>query len=192
MDETALNAKRWVYASFFNRMKRQVAQNWDPQTVWRRNDPSGSKNGFKTRITEVRVTLSAKGDLSKVVVDRAVGRAGARRRGRAFVPCRGAVFRIRPTGSRPRTATSRSRSRFHFEIGGAAHVVARDPAITRVKRVMAAVASLALVLITLQPILREPGDPTADDFSAVDLPDVRELAAARAHAELRARRDQVR
>src|SRR5262249_40297401 len=41
-DETALNAKRWVYASFFNRLKRQVAQNWDPQTVWRRVDPQGT------------------------------------------------------------------------------------------------------------------------------------------------------
>lgn len=67
-DETALSAKRWVYASFFNRLKRQVAQNWDPATVWRRSDPSGQVYGFKTRITEVRVTLGAKGDLQKIVV----------------------------------------------------------------------------------------------------------------------------
>ena len=67
-DETALNSRRWVYASFFNRLKRQVAQNWDPQTVWRRSDPDGSHYGFKTRVTEVRVSLSAKGDLSKIVV----------------------------------------------------------------------------------------------------------------------------
>jgi len=67
-DETALNAKRWVYASFFNRLKRQVAQNWDPQTVWRRSDPTGTHHGFKTRITEVRVTLSNKGELNRIVV----------------------------------------------------------------------------------------------------------------------------
>ncbi len=67
-DETALSAKRWVYATFFNRLKRQVAQNWDPATVWRRTDPDGNKNGFKTRVTEVRVSLNAKGDLSKIVV----------------------------------------------------------------------------------------------------------------------------
>jgi TonB family protein len=67
-DETALSAKRWVYATFFNRLKRQVAQNWDPATVWRRTDPDGNKNGFKTRVTEVRVTLGAKGDLTKIVV----------------------------------------------------------------------------------------------------------------------------
>ncbi len=67
-DETALSAKRWVYASFFNRLKRQVAQNWDPATVWRRNDPNGTVNGFKTRVTEVRVSLAANGSLAKVVV----------------------------------------------------------------------------------------------------------------------------
>lgn len=67
-DETALSAKRWVYATFFNRLKRQVAQSWDPATVWRRTDPDGNKNGFKTRVTEVRVTLSAKGELAKIVV----------------------------------------------------------------------------------------------------------------------------
>jgi hypothetical protein len=67
-DETALSAKRWIYASFFNRMKRQVAQNWDPATVWRRSDPTGQVYGFKTRVTEVRVSLSQTGALSKIVV----------------------------------------------------------------------------------------------------------------------------
>ena len=67
-DETALTAKRWVYASFFNRLKRQVAQNWDPASVWRRSDPTGQVYGYKTRITEVRVSLSNSGALSKIVV----------------------------------------------------------------------------------------------------------------------------
>jgi len=67
-NETALSAKRWVYASFFNRLKRQVAQNWNPAQVWRRTDPNGTVNGFKTRVTEVRVSLAANGSLSKVVV----------------------------------------------------------------------------------------------------------------------------
>ncbi|MEJ7597401.1 MAG: TonB family protein [Kofleriaceae bacterium] len=67
-DETALSSKRWVYASFFNRLKRQVAQNWDPQTVWRRSDPNGTKHGFKSRITEVRVSLAPNGQMSKISV----------------------------------------------------------------------------------------------------------------------------
>jgi len=67
-DETALNSKRWIYASFFNRMKRQVAQNWDPASVWHRDDPTGQVYGFKTRVTEVRVSLSTTGSLAKIVV----------------------------------------------------------------------------------------------------------------------------
>src|SRR5262249_44605365 len=67
-DETALSSKRWIYASFFNRLKRQVAQNWDPATVWRRSDPNGTVYGFKTRVTEVRVAMSKRGELTKIVV----------------------------------------------------------------------------------------------------------------------------
>jgi TonB family protein len=67
-DETSLSARKFIYASFFNRLKRSVAQNWDPATVWRRSDPNGTVHGFKTRITEVRVSLSPKGDLTKIVV----------------------------------------------------------------------------------------------------------------------------
>lgn len=72
-DETALTAKRWVHASFFNRLKRSVAQNWDPASVWRRRDPSGQVYGFKTRVTEVRVALNARGDLTKIVVTQPSG-----------------------------------------------------------------------------------------------------------------------
>jgi len=72
-DETALNAKRWVHASFFNRLKRQVAQNWDPASVWRRRDPNGQVFGFKTRVTEVRVALTTKGELAKIVVSTPCG-----------------------------------------------------------------------------------------------------------------------
>jgi TonB family protein len=67
-DETSLNSKRWVYASFFNRLKRQVAQNWDPITVWRHKDPTGVVYGTKTRVTEVRVSLSRRGEIEKILV----------------------------------------------------------------------------------------------------------------------------
>ena len=67
-DETALTAKRWVYASFFNRLKRQVAQNWDPAGVWRATDPTGKVYGSKTRVTEVRVSLSNTGAIANIVV----------------------------------------------------------------------------------------------------------------------------
>ena len=67
-DETAFNSKKSIAAGFFNRLKRSVAQNWDPASVWRRVDPTGNVNGFKTRVTEVRVTLTPAGELQKIVV----------------------------------------------------------------------------------------------------------------------------
>jgi TonB family protein len=72
-DETALNAKRWIHASFFNRLKRSVAHNWDPASVWRRRDPNGQVYGFKTRVTEVRVSLNTRGELAKIVVTQPSG-----------------------------------------------------------------------------------------------------------------------
>ena len=67
-DENQFNAKRWVYASFFNRMKRQVAQNWDPASVWRREDPEGKHYGYKSRVTQLRVSLDATGKVAKIAV----------------------------------------------------------------------------------------------------------------------------
>jgi TonB family protein len=67
-DENAFNTKRWVYASFFNRMKRVVAQNWDPISVWHAEDPDGSHYGFKNRNTTLRVSLDGKGGVQKIVI----------------------------------------------------------------------------------------------------------------------------
>jgi TonB family protein len=67
-DTNQFNAKRWVYASFFNRLKRQVAQNWDPATVWRREDPEGKHYGYKPRITQLRISLDERGRVTKVLV----------------------------------------------------------------------------------------------------------------------------
>lgn len=116
-DETALSAKRWVYASFFNRLKRQVAMNWNPGDVWRRADPTGTVHGFKTRVTEVRVSLSATGAVSKVVVTSPSGvgdlDAEAVRAFRAAAP-----FPNPPDGL-VKDGQITFEFSFHFEIGGA-------------------------------------------------------------------------
>ena len=65
---TALNSKEWKYASFFNRLKREVAQNWDPNRVLSVRDPTGRKFGVRDRITTVQVTLDANGALAGVLV----------------------------------------------------------------------------------------------------------------------------
>ncbi|MEO6952792.1 MAG: energy transducer TonB [Polyangia bacterium] len=62
-DSTALNAKKFKFASFFNRVKRQVQQEWNPATVYVRHDPTGNVYGVKDRVTVLRVNLSPAGDL---------------------------------------------------------------------------------------------------------------------------------
>ncbi len=65
---TALNTKKWKFASFFNRMKRQVAQNWHPDQVYMRRDPTGKVYGTKNRVTVLEVALKPGGKLAKVVI----------------------------------------------------------------------------------------------------------------------------
>lgn len=67
-DETALNSRSSVYAIFFNRLKRRVAQEWAPQPLWQRHDPNLNVYGFKDRNTRVRVTLTPMGELLKIIV----------------------------------------------------------------------------------------------------------------------------
>ncbi|HPH67634.1 MAG TPA: energy transducer TonB [Kofleriaceae bacterium] len=73
-DETALNSKRWVHASFFNRVKRSVAQAWQPGVVFGRKY-GNSASSDKTWPTEVRVTLRPNGSLADVVVLKGCGLA---------------------------------------------------------------------------------------------------------------------
>jgi TonB family protein len=67
-DETALNSKRWRFASFFNRVKRQVAEHWHPDEVYRQRDPTGAVYGRRNRYTELRVQLKPDGRLSNVTL----------------------------------------------------------------------------------------------------------------------------
>ncbi len=115
-DETQLSSRRWVYASFFNRLKRQVAQNWHPADVWRRNDPDGTVNGFKTRVTEVRVSLSAAGQLQKIVITTPSGVAELDEEAvRSFHAA--APFPNPPDGLVGKEGLITFAFSFHFEIG---------------------------------------------------------------------------
>ena len=66
--EIRREAKRREYAAFFKALKRQVAQSWDPVSVWRSVDPTGTVYGGRTRVTEVRVSLSRSGEVAKLMV----------------------------------------------------------------------------------------------------------------------------
>jgi TonB family protein len=61
---TALNSKKWKHAPFFNRVKRSVANEWHPEVVYVRHDPSGNVYGVKDRVTVLRVHLNPDGKLA--------------------------------------------------------------------------------------------------------------------------------
>lgn len=65
-DASILNAQRWKYASFFNRMKDAIDEHWDPVARLRARDPDGRINGTKTRITRLMIILNPDGSLHKV------------------------------------------------------------------------------------------------------------------------------
>jgi TonB family protein len=68
-EETALNSKKWRFASFFNRIKHQVQEHWHPDEVYRRRDPNGSIYGRASRLTIVRVQLKPNGHLANVELE---------------------------------------------------------------------------------------------------------------------------
>lgn len=72
-ESTALNAKKWKFATFFNRLKRAVADEWHPDTVYLRHDPSGNIYGVKDRETVLRVHLKADGKLADLQLLRSSG-----------------------------------------------------------------------------------------------------------------------
>ncbi|HLU66530.1 MAG TPA: energy transducer TonB [Kofleriaceae bacterium] len=70
---TALNSRKWKYATFFNRMKRQVAQNWHPDQVYLRRDPTGNVYGTRDRLTVLQVSLKPDGAVAKIFVTKKSG-----------------------------------------------------------------------------------------------------------------------
>jgi TonB family protein len=72
-ESTALNAKKFKYASFFNRVKRAVAEEWHPDVVYLRHDPSGNVYGNKDRVTVLRVHLKPDGKLQAATMMQSCG-----------------------------------------------------------------------------------------------------------------------
>jgi TonB family protein len=72
-EETALNSKKWRFASFFNRVKKQVQEQWRPDEVYRRRDPNGTIYGHTSRLTIIRVQLKPNGRLANVELEQPSG-----------------------------------------------------------------------------------------------------------------------
>ncbi|HEX2570792.1 MAG TPA: energy transducer TonB [Polyangia bacterium] len=67
-ESTALNAKKWKFATYFNRIRHAVADQWHPDVVYLHHDPSGNVYGQKDRVTVLRVRLASDGSLAGVNV----------------------------------------------------------------------------------------------------------------------------
>jgi TonB family protein len=71
--QTFLNTKEFKFASFFNRVKRLIAQHWNPGREYELRDPKGNVYGFKSRYTVLLIVLDASGGLLKIVLDQSSG-----------------------------------------------------------------------------------------------------------------------
>ncbi len=72
-DATFLNTREWKYAGFFNRVKQNVAEVWNPMDAARVRDPTGSRYFNKDRTTVLAVTLNPQGAITDIRVARTSG-----------------------------------------------------------------------------------------------------------------------
>ncbi|MCG3173644.1 MAG: hypothetical protein GMKNLPBB_01843 [Myxococcota bacterium] len=72
-EATFLNTREWKYASFFNRVKRDVSQNWRPDVIFLMRDPTGRVYGYKDRYTLLRIQLEPDGKLRNVAIEESSG-----------------------------------------------------------------------------------------------------------------------
>ncbi len=70
---TFLNTRGWKYATYFNRIKQQVAAAWDPMSPLEARDPDRSMFGYKDRYTLLAVTLDDTGHLKDLKVEQTSG-----------------------------------------------------------------------------------------------------------------------
>ncbi|EDM78265.1 TonB-like protein [Plesiocystis pacifica SIR-1] len=73
--ENLLDSKQHRFASFFNRLRAAVSEQWRPEKVHDEVDPKRTKFGDATRTTIVRVVLDARGGLVSAKVEDSCGAA---------------------------------------------------------------------------------------------------------------------
>lgn len=64
-DANRLNARRFKYASFFNRVRDAVAEHWHPEVLHAARDPDGRVHGQQTRVTKLMISLNEDGSLHR-------------------------------------------------------------------------------------------------------------------------------
>lgn len=64
--QTLINSHRFRFASFFNRMRDQIDEHWDPNEVMNRIDPDRRVYGERTRKTLLHIRLTPEGAVKAV------------------------------------------------------------------------------------------------------------------------------
>lgn len=72
-DGTFLSTREWRFASFFNRVKQSVGQQWTPQNQLRLRDPTGNIYSGRDRYTLLTITLDQRGRLRDAFVEKSSG-----------------------------------------------------------------------------------------------------------------------
>jgi TonB family protein len=72
-DATFLNTREWKFAGFFNRVKQNVAEVWNPMDAAQKRDPDGSLYFQKDRTTILSITLNNQGAVTDIKVARSSG-----------------------------------------------------------------------------------------------------------------------
>ena len=108
-EETALNSKRWKFASFFNRVKKQVADHWHPEEAYRPAIPP-DRSTVEEPPTPCCASSSSPTDAGQRRARAAIGRRVPRRRGD-----RG--LQAGPAVSQPAAATGRITGTINFRFG---------------------------------------------------------------------------
>jgi TonB family protein len=69
MADTAGDAQRWRYATFFNLVAAGVRNYWHPVEAYRSHDPDGRLQSGQSLITRLQVYLRADGSLERVAIE---------------------------------------------------------------------------------------------------------------------------
>lgn len=72
-DETQLNARQYIYADYYNRIKKAVSYYWTPAKILLVNDPRGNIYGYKDRYTKLEAILDKRGNIIEVKIAKASG-----------------------------------------------------------------------------------------------------------------------
>jgi TonB family protein len=67
-DKTELNTRKFIYAAYFNKIKKAISRHWTPNYVMMINDPRRHIYGKSNRYTKLKVMLSENGAVSSINV----------------------------------------------------------------------------------------------------------------------------